>query len=159
MTKVQLAWVAGLLEGEGSFSLKGGGTARNIVVQCHMTDVDVLRRLLTLAGGTLHGPYSNGPAGRKQRWMWRVSGPHARTLMKRLLPLMGERRTDRITGLLAAYDAVEVRTFKVMRVATGRVFVVRNLAEWCKHNGMTESSLFRTLNGERRQCRGWRRIS
>lgn len=51
MNDLELAWVAGLLEGEGCFTVKGNaGIKRNIAVRCQMTDKDVLDRLATFVG-------------------------------------------------------------------------------------------------------------
>lgn len=41
MNDVEAAWVAGILEGEGTFHLKAGATP---VVKCGMTDQDVIGR-------------------------------------------------------------------------------------------------------------------
>lgn len=159
MTKTELAWVAGLLEGEGCFSKKSNkGTARNVIVSCQMTDPDVLRRLHRLAGGTFHGPYPNGPRGRLPRYTWRVHGETARSLMADLLPLMGLRRSARIRELIKAFDAVPLRFFKLLHVATGRVVVVRNLESWLDKHGMHQSNLWRTLDGQRSHHKGWRRL-
>lgn len=107
---MNIQWIAGLLEGEGCFSVKSkthGTILSTIQVQCHMTDEDVIKRLHTISGcGTAHGPYSNGPKKHyKPRFMWRVSGKPAYLLIKELLPHMGERRTAKMEGLLAEYEA------------------------------------------------------
>lgn len=160
MTKTQLAWVAGLLEGEGSFTLKSktSGTKRNIVAQCHMTDYDVLLRLHRLTGiGHLRGPYANGTG--KPRYNWAVSGPPAYLLMKDLLPLMCQRRRARITELIAGYDSVVTKTYRIQHLATGRIETVTSLSEWCHAHNMGLSALWRTLEGTRTSNKGWRRLS
>lgn len=50
MTPEEVAWVAGLLEGEGYFSISSA-RHRQARVVCSMTDEDVVRKLHVLAGG------------------------------------------------------------------------------------------------------------
>ncbi len=159
MTKTELYWVAGLLEGEGCFSRKSsGGTSRNILVSCQMTDPDVLKRLQRIAGGTFHGPHGNGPRGRLPRYMWRVHGKAARLLMEKLLPLMGKRRSGRIRLLIREYDAVVDHVFRLLHIDSGRIVETTALRPLLRKLKLNETNLWRTLSGERRQYRGWRRL-
>jgi len=109
----KIMWIAGLLEGEGSFSHKGSGTDRNIVIQCHMTDLDVLERLQEYIGrGQINGPYKNGKEHHKQRYMFQLHGLYAYNIMKSILPYMSKRRKQRIEELLTKFDAVIVKNVK-----------------------------------------------
>ena len=155
------AWVAGLLEGEGSFTHKGSGTLRNISVLCHMTDVDVLQKLKRLTGiGTLHGPYRNGPPKKrwKPRFMWQVSGSLAKDLMTQILPLMCERRSKRIKELLSGFHSVKPKKYELLNVETGERVTVHDLTKWRVKNRISNPSLHRTLTGERSHTKGWRRL-
>ena len=169
LSPLELAWVAGLLEGEGCFSRKSRASSlRGITVQCHMTDRDVLRRLHhTIGVGHLRGPYANGftrrPNGKplkkcKPRWMVQVSGPAAYQLMKQLLPPMCSRRAKRIRELLKEYESVKDHVFKMVHVSTGRTEATINMADWLKKHQMSNSGLYRTFIGERQACYGWRRV-
>jgi hypothetical protein len=64
LTDVEVAWIAGLLEGEGHFAPKA------IIV--NMTDRDVLERLAALTGGRLNGPYTykNRPTSKPYYRVW-----------------------------------------------------------------------------------------
>ncbi len=160
MKRADLAWVAGLLEGEGCFTWKSKNRAQRsgLAVTCHMTDADVLRRLHRIVGGTFHGPYTNGPRGRLPRFFWRIGGLAARQLMELLLPWMGKRRAARIEELIHAYDAIPLRVYRVQHVASGRIVETRNWGAWLIRHGVSESGMHRTLTGHRAQCRGWRRL-
>lgn len=103
MTDADLHWLAGLLEGEGSFMLASSKKADRryfyprIVV--NMTDLDVMERAAHLLGCKLQAlPLMPGrkQAYRAQRW-----GSAAAKLMLELRPLMGERRRRQIDRALA----------------------------------------------------------
>jgi hypothetical protein len=98
-----LAWLAGLLEGEGCFSTNGRAAHRGIRVSINMTDLDVLERVHALAKGVLGGPYypDEKNHGKKPYWKWTVSRQaDAAGLMMTVYPLMGERRQARIREML-----------------------------------------------------------
>ena len=98
---VELAWVAGLLEGEGSFMTKTGGNSPKI--QCTMTDLDVLERLQILMGGRIH-PVKTRMAHWKDAYMWTLNGQPAADAMKALYPWMASRRRETIDRVLAKWD-------------------------------------------------------
>ncbi len=100
MNDVDIAWVAGLLEGEGSFLFKKSGEAP--LVSCHMTDLDVLEKLQNLCGGKIY-TVSKRKDHWKQSWVWYVSHANAARLMKDVLPYMASRRSQKIKCLLEAW--------------------------------------------------------
>lgn len=112
INETQLAWIAGILEGEGSFVekhvKKGGRNYYYAKIQCGMTDEDVVRRLHTLTGvGNVNGPSVPRKAGHKPMWHWSV-GAQADVipLLRALKPLMGKRRSEKIAYLLDAYNVI-----------------------------------------------------
>lgn len=156
-----LAWVAGLLEGEGSFTYQGIGTKRNIAVLCHMTDRDVLERLQQKLGvGRLYGPYRNGKPdqGWKPRYMYSARGKFAYDIMKAILPLMCARRSARIRELLTGYDSVESKVYKFEHIESGRIETTTDKNAWLASHGVSEVGIWRTMVGQRKACRGWRRL-
>jgi len=71
-----LAYCAGLFEGEGSVGVKRSGPDGRYAYPCaqvHMTDLEPLERLHGTLGGNLSGPY-DAPGGRKPRWTWTLNG-------------------------------------------------------------------------------------
>lgn len=93
----QIAWAAGLIEGEGCFTRHSG----HPYFLMDMTDLDVLERMkeifpeLTLRGPYFHKTRSN----QKPRWRVDAFGPKCRTIMEAVYPYMCQRRQDKIKEL------------------------------------------------------------
>jgi hypothetical protein len=99
-------WLAGLLEGEGSFmrTSKTSGDWRPLI-RLHMTDRDVVTRAAAMWGvGVL-----SGGKGRfdhyKPTFIAKISGSRGAEWMVRLRPLMGERRRGQIDAALDGWVA------------------------------------------------------
>src|SRR3989442_1732658 len=104
MKTCDLYWLAGLMEGEGWFTLdkKNGRPGRDSIrIGLTMTDEDVVRRAADIAQmGHVTGPHDKGP-GNKPQWLWRVGRQSdVRSLMADLYPLLGKRRQERCRFLL-----------------------------------------------------------
>lgn len=97
LTDVQVAWLAGLYEGEGSCNIT---TGRAIRVEISMTDQDIISRVVDLTGlgkvtvAPIRGEY-------KQVYRWGIGAANAVEFLEAILPWLGERRAAR------ARDAVE----------------------------------------------------
>ncbi len=139
-----LYWLAGLLEGEGCFSLSTGKSRtsgrkyKRAVIHCNMTDLDVLERIRALAGGWLcRGSRRRSPK-HKPIFDWQLRGDEAVTLAKTLLPLMLERRSRRIAEIVSIDASERIRgdQGRKIRTYTGalnkpRVKAQRRLATQC----------------------------
>ena len=91
MNPIEIAWLAGLFEGEGYF-----GFQSSLRAQILMTDLDVIEKvkLITMCRGAI---YNKKPSpGRKQAYALQLSGQQAAELMVAIYPHMGERRRERI---------------------------------------------------------------
>jgi hypothetical protein len=93
----ELAWAAGLFEGEGTiswFKLRGRPDSIKVSVALSMTDEDVVIKFANIMGfGKVKGPYQPQPSSRKVRWVWEVQ--NFRECLKAiniLYPYMGMRR-------------------------------------------------------------------
>lgn len=97
MTDEEWAWVAGLLEGEGSFYVHRGKYGR---AYCAMTDLDVIEKLQLNLGGIIQ-EREPGPKGTKVVYAWSLN-PQAQVkeLLVKLYPLMGTRRRVQINTVL-----------------------------------------------------------
>lgn len=97
---IELAWAAGLFEGEGSISSekkRRGG----ITLALAMTDEDVVRRFHEAVGrGTVNGPHLR--SGQKPQWTWRCSTLEAVEVLALLAPLFGIRRAAKADEVLSA---------------------------------------------------------
>jgi len=99
---VDIAWLAGLIEGEGSFIW--GKTTPTISVQ--MSDKDVLERAAKLMGVEVRGPrFPKGKPTYKPIWAIYLAGPQAVGWMLTLYSFMGERRRAKIEDNLAKWKA------------------------------------------------------
>jgi len=100
MTEAQVAWLAGILEGEGSFLVRRNGSG---VIQVAMTDRDIIDRLVEVTGaGRIH---SRTPAKPHHRpaWVWHVRRhTHVVHIVTAVLPWLGERRTIAANKVLEA---------------------------------------------------------
>jgi hypothetical protein len=91
----EIAWAAGLFEGEGSITHVRGRTQLRI----QMADPEVLERFLEIVGvGKIYGPYTK-PARdgykRKPRWIWICDGPFVPVIFRTLAPWLSTRRRGR----------------------------------------------------------------
>jgi hypothetical protein len=92
---VEIAWVAGIFEGEGTINFPRGDGYPSIRIA--MTDEDVVRRLREVTGvGTIITRTKLAKAHHKQQWQWNVCARRdvARVLCA-IAPLLGKRRRDR----------------------------------------------------------------
>jgi hypothetical protein len=103
-----LYWLAGIMEGEGSFYMHPEGGRLYLRTSLSMTDEDVVARCHEITGvGTFGGPYE-GRENAKTYWTWKISRQtDAAAVMMTLLPLMGERRSAKIRECLSAWQAVD----------------------------------------------------
>jgi len=102
MTNLELAWLAGLLEGEGSFLLKKD---KYPLISIEMTDEDVIRRAAVLLGRP-ESVLACQPRAVDHKPTWRVAVQDqtlAASLMMTLYPLMGERRRSKIKEVLSVW--------------------------------------------------------
>jgi hypothetical protein len=101
---LDIAWLAGLLEGEGSFVFKGSRATPCISLQT--TDRDVLLR----AAGIMEVKEQNfwrpgGKASYKPVYTCRAHGTRAISWMMTIYSLMGERRQEKIREIIVQWTA------------------------------------------------------
>jgi hypothetical protein len=68
-----------------------------------MTDLDIIKRVCSLLGGVKPGAVKPSNPRNKLLYSCRLAGSRAVVLMKRLRPLMGERRQSQIEQAIASY--------------------------------------------------------
>ncbi|WP_410816444.1 LAGLIDADG family homing endonuclease [Micromonospora sp. 050-3] len=111
MSPTEVAWLAGLMEGEGSFIvMRVAATERQkarirVRLSLQMTDQDVVQRVADTVGlGNVHA-HPRQQDHHKDTYVWTISRMKPVVELVRLvLPLMGSRRTDQINAMLAAVD-------------------------------------------------------
>lgn len=109
MNEIDLAWLAGLLEGEGSFFMQRNtqpsGVYRYPFITVNMTDRDVIERVAEIFDSTVYEfKQIYGTSSKKQAYRTQINGSRAAELMRLLLPYMGVRRSEKICEILTEYD-------------------------------------------------------
>lgn len=95
-TRDDLLWLAGILEGEGTFDAHRGRYPR---VRLGMCDRDIVGRVATLFGSRIR--LTLRPAPKTSTWHVETQGTKAELIMRRVLPHMGARRSAKIAEVLA----------------------------------------------------------
>jgi hypothetical protein len=102
ISELDLHWLAGLLEGEGTFLAGPPSAPRSPAVQFWMTDRDVVERAAAMLDSAVMVV-----APRRAHWKTtyavRLSGSRAVVWMLRLRSLMGTRRREQIDRAIASY--------------------------------------------------------
>lgn len=105
ISTLDIAWVAGLLEGEGYFHFHK--TARGPHIALSMTDRDVVEKAAVLLGSRVRTYLPRRP-NRKPLYIF-TSGRDIAGWMMTLYPLLGERRRAQIRGALSKWRARRTR--------------------------------------------------
>lgn len=104
-SEADIAWAAGLLEGEGSFYVMDRAGRRHLMtVKIEMSDEDVIRRIASIFGRSTSNvtTFQPKPDGWSRTWTKRWYGAEAEKVMCAVLPYMGKRRAAKIRECLAA---------------------------------------------------------
>ena len=116
------AWLAGLLEGEGSFISARSDGHWYPQVQMTMCDPYVLDRAMSLMPSSRLYAISDERAiarGWSQAWMVRASGPSAAVVMKTVRQWMGSRRTMAIDRALASWRPIRLAPLRTSCIVPG----------------------------------------
>jgi hypothetical protein len=95
-----LLWLAGILEGEGSFLKPIPSAPASPIVSCRMTDLDVVARVAAAFGTSIQ---SNDKGPHKREFATLIRGARAVELMQILRPMMSARRQAAIDRALSGY--------------------------------------------------------
>lgn len=101
-----IAWAAGVLEGEGCFSIhtRSRTGKQEFAIHCEMTDEDVVRRLynIFLVGSICYRENKRKDGRtRKPSWIWSVQSKVAiLSVLKQITPYMGYRRQTKIMEMI-----------------------------------------------------------
>lgn len=121
-TREDLAWAAGLFEGEGCITIgeRNATRRRHPICQLNMADEDVVRRLHTVLGvGTVR--MRKYQPVKKDQWVWRVSSfEDAQYVIAALWNWLGARRKNRALEVLTA--TAETQYFRKHVIRPGMTF-------------------------------------
>lgn len=110
MTPLELGWVAGIIDGEGSVVLEKRGKYRQPLLLASSTDMEILEELKLLLGGSITEKREKRKDV-KRSWMWRLNGSQQVLLiLERLTPLLRcPKKQKRATFLIKKYNKVTSR--------------------------------------------------
>lgn len=112
MDQLQIAWVAGLLEGEGTFVRRSGNSC---VISCEMTDKDTIQKLFSFVGaGNIYFCPSRNEAW-KDTWKWQLTDSMCiLELLQSIYPWMSDRRKIAIDIVLSTVrKTVDKNTYRL----------------------------------------------
>lgn len=98
-TVLDLAWLAGLFEGEGNVSING----KSLTVRIKMTDEDVVTRAATIMGARIYSAPTPKRKARKPTWVAQAKGSAAAGVIMTLYPWLGFRRREQACKALTAW--------------------------------------------------------
>ena len=105
-------WIAGLLEGEGTFYNGSNGKYRYPCIQLAMTDKDIIDRAHAIIGGKGRvftknpGPVDGAP--RQVLYTFKVHGQNAVNVMNEIMPIMGVRRMARMKEVISEFEQAKL---------------------------------------------------
>ena len=119
VTDAEIAWIAGILEGEGCWTRHNGRTDWSVSVR--MTDQDIIERLQAITGiGRLTFDGTPSKRARKPAWVWGVyARPHREWLTVKVWPWLGVRRRTRICELWPDFQAPQTFSGDVSALQAG----------------------------------------
>jgi hypothetical protein len=102
MKDTDIAWAAGLYEGEGSLTKRK--TDKGAFISLNMTDKDVVEKIYNVTGvGSFFSIPSAEKGNRKPQWRWQVGKwEDVVDLLRLFLPYLGERRKKKVLQILSA---------------------------------------------------------
>jgi hypothetical protein len=133
-----LDWLAGLMEGEGSFQAGPPSSPNLPILGIEMTDEDVVRRVADILGVTVQTI-----APRRTRWKVthaaRIRGAKAVAWMVALYPLLGARRRAQVGRAVASYSCLSNRRLDddAAREALNLLASGATVREVAKHFGVS----------------------
>ncbi len=156
VTPENLHWLAGILEGEGSFMRGIPSSPNRVRIAVQMTDRDVIERVARLWNGAVYECKARNPR-HKASYRAQLDRSGAVALMILLRPLMGQRRQGQIDAAISSYNAgaaLDARrnrralTDNQVREARRRYRAGESGSALAQEYGLFNTGFYRMLNGE-----------
>lgn len=129
MNTNDLAWLAGLLEGEGSFCCGVPSKPNQPFIAVQMTDEDVIHRVAKLFGTSLYRGLKR-KEWYKPMFSARLRGKRAVDLMRQLQPLMGMRRKAQVCVAIASYRGDLRRSLSNETIREIKNLLIKHVSQW-----------------------------
>ena len=150
-TREEIAWAAGLFEGEGSICIK----PQTIQLQLGMTDKDVIEKFWLLLGlGKVYGPYKRKQEHHKPMFVWSVSGQQrCQAILAAFWSFLGVRRQGKARDAIIFGASLEPHGGVKRRCKRGHEFSEENTYTWNGHRtciacSVSNQKRFRNNNRE-----------
>lgn len=146
-----IEWVAGLLEGEGTFIPGPPSKPHMPILVCEMTDEDVLRKLADCLDINSVTPVKKRQEHWKQSYVVQLRGSRAVSVMQELRPYMGSRRQKQIDKAIACYENKRGKTTEEQRKkAVERLNAGESAHEIAKEYGVSHWAIYRMRDAQRK---------
>lgn len=151
-----IAWLAGLLEGEGCFST---ATSKSPIIQLAMCDRDVVEHAARLFGAKRRPKSHDHPGRWKPQWVTAVYGNRAAGWMMTLYPLLARRRRQKIRAILAVWRTYVAHQKEREFCKRGHRLAAENVlrAQWTDARGVVHHEARRCRECHNAYVRQWRR--
>lgn len=155
MEPTTLYWLAGLLEGEGSFMAPSPSSPNSPKISLNMCDEDIVIKVAELFGVKYH-PHCHARAKRNgwtPSYRVQLGSSRAVALMRELRPLMGIRRKQQIDRALSGYRLPNpARRITIKEILTIREEIAtgKSVKQVAKERGLHYTTVRRIKNKRRR---------
>lgn len=125
ISTVDLAWAAGIWEGEGSIGdpRTKGRYLRGLNISVCQQDPWILHKLQALFGGPsvrTRPASTHNPLSAKDIWVWQITGPRAYGTIMTLYPLLSPHRQEQVRKHIYRYMANRGNGFPHMDSGEGK---------------------------------------
>jgi hypothetical protein len=148
--ELTLYWLAGLLEGEGSFCVGLPSHPNSSSIHIKMVDEEVIAKVSAIWGVKYHRyfPKRYEASGWRPVYVSKVTGRRAVEFMMLLCPLMGKRRQGQIDRAIASFsDLRRALTPEKMEEIRRRSQNGENVLELAKEYGISKSLAYYIRGG------------
>lgn len=147
MTQLQMYWVAGILEGEGTFLKPHPSTPNQPSLGLSMCDKDTVERVASIFRVSF---FAIKP--RKSHWstsyVMRIRGKQAMAVMRAIRPLMSGRRQAQIDAALNSYDPTKREKANRVRRILSDAQIKRSIRRIAKGESMRSVARSLSVNHE-----------
>lgn len=147
-SREQLAWAAGLFEGEGSFGFYSSKSVpRKVVARLTITDEDVIRHFHSVISlGRIYGPHITAK-GTKPAWTWTTTTfEEAQAVIALLWGWLGARRKNTAKKALIQYHQVKTELRKHFKMSQRHSVAEHEKIKRLVRSGMTQAAVAAQFN-------------
>ena len=141
MNNIDIVWLAGFLEGEGTFGIRKNDS---VYISAASTDIDVLEYIKGIFEGSIY-KVTKRKEHWKDAWVWTLTGNTAVKLYKKLLPRMASRRSERIDYVLTRHAKARLR----QKAKKAYIYSRRERVKKLRKEGLTHQAIAAIVGLER----------